>query len=190
MVMDAVQEPRFMRSAQRDEIESRLVALIPRLHRFAWTLTGAKTDADDITQEALERALQIQPSLATDVNLEAWLLRVARNIWYDQLRRRRVRAAGIDPVLIDNVHCPTPPSSSDHRIEAHEALSAILALGPGQREVAILVLVEGHTYQEAATILLAPVGTVMSRLSRARQSLALMLLGPEQDRSDPTVDGD
>lgn len=157
------------------DIDARIAAVIPRLHRFAWALTGSRTDADDITQAALERALAHKLSFTAETRLEAWVIRVARNLWLDQLRRRKVREAAIDPALLD-----TDAGDDAHRrLEAGEALRALRTLPQGQREVAALVLVEGYSYQEAADALQTPIGTIMSRLARARQALADLLLGPE-----------
>ena len=155
------------------DIDARIAAVIPRLHRFAWALTGSRTEADDITQAALERALAHKATFTADTRLEAWVIRVARNLWLDQLRRRKVREAAIDPDLLD----AAAGDDAHRRLEAGEALRALRTLPPGQREVAALVLVEGYSYQEAADALQAPIGTIMSRLARARQALADLLLG-------------
>ena len=160
------------------DIDARIAAVIPRLHRFAWALTGSQADADDITQAALERALAHRRSFTAETRLEAWVIRVARNLWLDQLRRRKVRDVAVDPALLGAV----AGDDAQRRLEASEALRALHALPPGQREVAALVLVEGYSYQEAADALQAPIGTVMSRLARARQALADLLLGPEMTR--------
>jgi RNA polymerase sigma-70 factor (ECF subfamily) len=162
--------------ARGEDIETRIAALIPRLHRFAWVLTGAQADADDITQAALERALIHKRSFTAETPLEAWVIRVARNIWLDQLRRRKVRDAPLDPAMMGAGH---QADGGDQRLEAGEALRAVQTLPPGQREIVTLVLVEGYTYQEAATALQVPIGTVMSRLARGRRALADLLLGPE-----------
>ncbi|MBL8770148.1 MAG: RNA polymerase sigma factor [Phenylobacterium sp.] len=165
----------------RDDIDARIAAVIPRLHRFAWALTGCQADADDLTQAALERALANKPKLAVQRSVEAWIIRVARNLWLDQLRRRRVRDVAVDPSLLASA----TEDAAHVRLEAEEALRALRALPPGQREVAALILVEGYSYQEAADALQAPIGTVMSRLSRARAALANLLLG----RGDAQVQG-
>jgi RNA polymerase sigma-70 factor, ECF subfamily len=155
-------------------MDARIAAVMPRLHRFAWALTGSRTDADDITQATLERALAHRQRFTAETRLEAWAIRVARNLWLDQLRRRRVREAAIDPALLAG-----PADDDAHqRLEVGEALRALRSLPPGQREVAALVLVEGYSYQEAADALQAPIGTIMSRLARARVALADLLLGP------------
>jgi len=160
------------------DIDARIAAVIPRLHRFAWALTGSQADADDITQAALERALSHKRSFTAETRLEAWVIRVARNLWLDQLRRRKVRDVAVDPALLGAVE----GDDAHRRLEAAEALRALSTLPPGQREVAALVLVEGYSYQEAADALQAPIGTVMSRLARARSALADLLLGPETTR--------
>lgn len=157
------------------DIDARIAAVIPRLHRFAWALTGAAADADDLTQAALERALANKRTFTAETKLEAWVIRVARNLWLDQLRRRKVRDVAVDPAMLgasrdDDAHL---------RLQAGEAIRAMGTLPPGQREVAALVLIEGYSYQEAADALQAPIGTIMSRLARARLALADLLLGSE-----------
>ena len=158
-----------------EDIETRIAALIPRLHRFAWSLTGSRAEADDLTQATLERALSHAKSFTAETPLEAWAIRVAKNLWLDQLRRKKVRDVAVDPDMLGAGATPGP----ERRLEAQEALAALQALPDGQREVAALVLVEGYSYQEAATALRTPIGTVMSRLARARRALADLLLGPQ-----------
>ena len=134
-------------------------------------------EADDVTQGALKKALIHQRELIGKP-VEAWLMRVAKNLWLDQIRRRRVRTQAIDPELWGNIHWLTPPADGEIRAQAREALKAFADLPAGQKEIAALVLVEGYSYQEAADVLQIPIGTVMSRLSRARLALAERLLGP------------
>jgi RNA polymerase sigma factor (sigma-70 family) len=160
-------------------IEARIEAAIPRLHRFAWSLTGDSADADDVTQAALERALINKAKFDRDTHIEAWLIRVARNIWLDQLRRQKVRTAGVDPEVYGRIHAIAGFSGAQERMEVGDAMRVFDELPSGQKEVAALVLIEGFSYQEAAAALEIPVGTVMSRLSRARTMLAERLLGPE-----------
>lgn len=163
----------------RTNIDRRIEAAIPRLHRFAWSLTGDRADADDVTQTALERALARRADFESDFPIEAWLLRVARNIWLDQLRRQKVRAAEIDSEVVGRFHAIAGFGDAHTRAESNEALAAFADLPPGQKEVAALVLVEGLSYAETAAALETPLGTVMSRLARARTALAARLLEPE-----------
>lgn len=162
-------------------LEQRLAAALPRLHRFAWSLSADRTDADDITQAAIERALTHRSQLGSEIHLEGWLMRVARNLWLDQLRRQKVRAGAVDPGLIGRFHALAAYSDPATRYEASGALAAFDDLPPGQKEVAALVLIEGFTYQDAAEALEIPMGTVMSRLARARVALAQRILGPEPE---------
>ncbi len=157
------------------DIDARIAAVIPRLHRFAWALTGAAADADDLTQAALERALAHRRNFTAETRLEAWIIRVARNLWLDQLRRKKVRDVAVDPSMLSAAR----DDDAHVRLEAGEAIRAMGTLPPGQREVAALVLIEGYSYQEAADALQAPIGTIMSRLARARLALAELLLGPD-----------
>lgn len=156
-----------------------LCELLPRLRRFARSLTGDPHDADDLVQVAIERALrragQWNPALA----LEGWLFGIVRNAWIDEVRSRqrgqRLFAAeeegervGISPV--------------DAQVAAMSVEAALARLPVEQREAIALVLVEGLSYKEAAAALDIPVGTLTSRLARGREALQ-GLLG--EDNEEP-----
>ena len=150
---------------------AQLVALLPRLRRFAHGLTRTADEGDDLVQAACERALERHEQWRPDTRLDSWLYRMIQTIWVDRLRSGQVRerfaeAAPVDATTIDGVRAA----------EASVTLAAVRrqieALPPEQRAVLLLVCVEGQTYREAAEILGTPVGTVMSRLARARAALS------------------
>ena len=153
-----------------------LVALIPRLRRFARGLTGTASDADDLVQAACERALARSQQWTPGTRLDSWVFRIVHTVWLDELRSRKVRAvdAAADPDAVIG-------DDGRARTEATLTLAAvrrfIAELPDEQRAVLLLVTVEGLAYKEAADSLGVPVGTVMSRLSRARAALAARMEG-------------
>jgi len=148
---------------------SDLAALLPRLRRFAMVLTGAVADADDLTQAALERALTRQRQFQVGTRLDSWVFRIAQNLWIDQARARKSRGPHAE---LDEAQDATKDEDMAGRIDIAKTISA---LPEDQRTVVGLVLVEGWSYQEAANMLGAPIGTVMSRLSRARERIKAAL---------------
>lgn len=156
-----------------------IVELLPRLRRFARALTGNASDADDLAQSAVERALVNHGSFKEGSRFDAWMFRITRNLWIDGLRRARVRGPVLDPEDMGGIAGDDGRETAEVRIAAKQAVEAMTALPEAQRDVAALVLVEGFSYQETADALAIPIGTVMSRLSRARQSLADALLGSD-----------
>lgn len=149
-----------------------LIELLPRLRRLARSLAGHAADADDLVQVALERALRHADQWRPDARLDAWAFAILRNAWLDELRSRTRRA---------NVFAPEAAGEhvGEATVERHsDALSvaaAMARLPAEQREVVALVLVEGLAYREASDVLGVPVGTVTSRLARARAALQELL---------------
>lgn len=150
------------------DVREELVALLPRLRRFAHGLTSHREDADDLVQEACERALTRIELWTPGTRLDSWMYRIIQNLWYDRLRSRRVRGETVDESLLEQ----QADEQAHHLPERRDALSEVSRrlqeLRPEHREVVMLVCVEEHSYKEAADILQVPVGTVMSRLARAR----------------------
>lgn len=152
-----------------DDARALIVAAWPRLFRFACALCGDRTEGEDLAQSAAERALRRLDRFRTGESMEAWLMHIARNLWRDQLRRRRVRGVVVPETALDFEAAQQP--LADERLVARDALSAFALLTPEQREVAAMILVQGGGYQETADALGVPIGTVMSRLARARRTL-------------------
>ncbi|HZD54156.1 MAG TPA: RNA polymerase sigma factor [Woeseiaceae bacterium] len=146
-----------------------LLELLPRLRRFALSLAGNPPDADDLLQSTVERVLE--RGLPAEAALLPWSIRVCRNIWIDEMRARKVRrAAGEDSVLADE-QIVWGESDVMATLTLREVQGALARLADEQRAVLELVAVEGHSYREAADLLETPIGTVMSRLARARAAL-------------------
>jgi RNA polymerase sigma-70 factor, ECF subfamily len=157
-------------------------AEIPRLRRFARYLTRDTDRADDLVQECLTRAVAKIDSWQPGTNLRAWLFVILRNCHVNEVRRGQRMAAfgesGVDYELV-----PTPASQEAH-VSLLEVRNAYLNLSEEHREVLLLVAIEGLQYEEAAGVLNVAVGTIRSRLSRARQALRAMLEEPEAARAD------
>lgn len=161
-----------------------LVEILPNLRRFALSLAGSLADADDLLQTTVERVLE--RGLPDDAELLPWTMKVCRNLWIDEIRARKVRqSAARDPVLSDE-QIVAGETELHGKLSLREVQAALAELPEEQRAVLELVAVEGYAYKEAAAALETPIGTVMSRLARARAALAKKLgtAGPDDGRRD------
>lgn len=163
-----------MQQRRDEKVERQIVALLPRLRRFAMSLTGNLTDADDLVQDTVERALKNIARWEPGTRLDSWMYRIAQNLFIDAARQRRRRKIVPDSDVDAELHIDGA-RAAEARLMLSEAVAAMQALPDEQRVVASLVLVEGFGYQEAADILNVPIGTVTSRLARARDALAARL---------------
>lgn len=148
-----------------------LVTLVPRLRRFALSLAGNQPDADDLVQAACEKALRNQAQFQPGTRMDSWMYRIVQTLWLDDRRRLRTRGVAVDPedvALGDDGKAASLPES---RIMLERTAAAMALLPGAQRTVLSLVAIEGLSYKEAAEVLEVPVGTVMSRLARARDAL-------------------
>jgi len=164
-----------------DDFQRELVELLPRMRRFARALTGAgQTDADDLVQTVVERALARRDQWRPGTSLRSWVFTMMRNAWIDEMRTRKRRGAvTVGPELMEAQPDPATPDLETRR-QAQGVREALASLPETQRAAVALVLVEGLSYAEAAEVLNVPVGTLTSRLVRGR--LALMeRLGEEMD---------
>ena len=154
------------------ELNAQLVALLPRLRRFARALARDVHDADDLVQLALERALGRAGQARADAPLSSWMFGILRNAWIDELRARGRRARLFAPAE------DAEQVGDDSRSAAAELLSvqeALARLPEEQRTAVALVLIEGLSYKEAAHVMQVPIGTLTSRLARGREALQKML---------------
>lgn len=158
-----------------------LVALVPKLRRFAYGLTGNMQDADDLVQGACEKALKNARQFVMGTRMDSWLYRIVQTLWLDSRRRQKVRGTAIDPEFVDLSDGGYSAALPEDRMMLEKVRAAMDLLPEGQREVLALVALEGLSYREAGETLDLPVGTIMSRLSRARATL-LPLLGLTQGR--------
>lgn len=170
----------------------RLEALRPRLHRLAYAWCHDAVLADDLVQDCLAKALVRSDQLRDEQALESWLFSILNNCWRDHLRARRefVDVAELDAAIFSDA--PGPEQNYASRQTTQRVRHAIASLPLGQRQVITLVDIEESTYAEVARILDVPVGTVMSRLSRARLALkqhfmADQAAGDQAIRSQMTI---
>jgi len=147
--------------------DSQLLEHIPRLRRYARALTGDVVRADDLVQDTLERAWRKQRLWRQGSNLRAWLFSVMHNVHVNQLRS----APHGDEVDYTSLELAASPGLDENPAAVRDILRGIAELPPEMRSVIMLVGVEQFSYAEAAKVLGVPLGTVMSRLSRARERL-------------------
>jgi len=149
-----------------------IVEFIPRLRRYARALAGDRTAADDLVQDTLERAWSKLHLYRRGTDLRAWLFTVMHNVYVNQRRAAR-------PVVSLEEEMPelAQPAREMDTLMLRDLDAAIRKLPPDQREVLLLVALEDMSYSEAAGALEIPIGTVMSRLARAREKLRAMLSG-------------
>lgn len=147
---------------------------IPRLRRYARALTGDRSRADDLVQDTLERALVKFHLWQPESDLRAWLFTIMHNVFVNQVRSS---LSGMTMALDDETVLPSMRATQSDRLEVRDLQQALLRVPEEQRKVLLLVGIEQMTYEEAAGVLGIPIGTVMSRLSRARERLRALLAG-------------
>jgi RNA polymerase sigma-70 factor (ECF subfamily) len=159
--------------ASADTIRTQIVSLLPRLRRFAVTLTGSIADGDDLVQDTVERALKSLHQWEPGTRLDSWMFRIAKNRFIDGRRSaKRSREVFLEPsseaeeVSIDGAR------AAQAHLALKDVTKAWLQLPTEQREALALVVVEGLSYRQAADILEIPIGTLTSRIGRARETLA------------------
>ena len=167
-------------TAETEEIGERIVALLPRLRRFARSLSRNQHDADDLAQMAIERALRNRDQFRDGANLAAWMFSIMKNAWIDDRRARGRRGEVALPEDSGEHPAVSPADTHTTLWSVSEAMSK---LPEDQRLAIALVLVEGMSYKEAAAVLEIPIGTLTSRLARGRTALAAAL--SDEEMGDP-----
>jgi RNA polymerase sigma-70 factor (ECF subfamily) len=160
-----------MADSQAD-VREQIAALLPRLRRFGRALARTREDADDLVQIAIEKALMRTEQWTPGTRLDSWLFRIMQNAWIDEVRARRRHDETFAPQE-EAEHAGV--ATGDAQIDALAVRKAVASLSDEHRAVVALVMVEGLAYQEAAQVLDIPVGTLTSRLARARERLQDML---------------
>ena len=151
------------------KLRDELVHWIPNLRAFALSLTQSAQHSDDLVQDTLVKALSNLDKFEMGTNLRAWLFTILRNSFYNEIRYKKYHQTAsldeVDPGAMDL------RATQEKYIEFQDVLKGLNRLVPEQREAIILIAAEGLSYDEAAAICKCPVGTVKSRLSRARRRL-------------------
>lgn len=158
-----------------DDFKERMIAFLPRLRRFTYALTGDFAQGDDLAQDACVRALTYRDQWQPGTKFESWMFRIAQNLWIDRKRTAKSRGIHYD---LDDVEEPAGVDGrdvTDQRLTLAAVTRAMQTLNEDQRALLALVCIDGASYKEAAETLNVPIGTVMSRLARARQALSARL---------------
>lgn len=177
----------FSPGAPTSSLEAFGLEYLDSLYRYALVLTRQRTEAEDLVQETYVRAIQAYSRLRKNSNVKGWLFTILRNQWLNELRRRRtgpelVEVDG-DNQVADGLHGNLPDAQTvlEGQEDAIRVRTAIGKLPLEFQEVLILREFEELSYQEIATVLNCPVGTVMSRLGRARAKLRTLLAGEKKE---------
>ncbi len=160
-----------------ETLRREIVELLPRLRRFGRTVTRHREDADDLVQIAVERALTRADQWQPGTRLDSWIFRIMQNAWIDEVRARQRRDLTFVPEELGE---QVGVSTTDAQIDAIAVRKAVSQLNEDQRSVVGLVLIEGLPYKEAAAVLDIPIGTLTSRLARAREALQAILSTAEE----------
>jgi RNA polymerase sigma factor (sigma-70 family) len=160
---------------QGDSFEDELAALLPRLRRFAHALSRNGSDADDLAQMTVERALRSRSQWQPGTKLDSWTYTIMRNAWIDTVRGRSRKEKSEAPAVEAESLGHDPSGAIEASIELKRVMAAMQRLPPEQREVVALILIEGFGYRETAELLGLPIGTVSSRLVRGRTALLAMV---------------
>ena len=159
-------------TASVEQIRGLIIAVLPRLRRFARVITRHPDDADDLVQLAIERALLRHAQWQQELRFESWMFGIVRNAWIDEVRQRKRRATVLAPE--EEGSNVADPGIADQS-ELLSLQRAMAALPEEQRLAVALVLIEGLSYKEAADALGIPQGTLTSRLARGRETLQAQL---------------
>jgi RNA polymerase sigma-70 factor (ECF subfamily) len=155
-----------------DSFSDDLIALLPNLRRFALSLCRRGDVADDLVQITAERAFAARDRFDPTTRLDAWLFRILRNAWIDHARRVTTQGVTVDIADAPDAAVVDGVRDIEAVLTLRKAEAAIADLPEDQREVMMLVCVDELSYREAAEVIGVPIGTVMSRLARARLAVA------------------
>jgi RNA polymerase sigma-70 factor (ECF subfamily) len=168
----------------RPDPKAEMLAAIPRLRAFALSLSGNPDRADDLVQQTLVNAWANMRSFQPGSNMPAWLYTILRNEFYSEFRKRRREVADPDGVMAARLSCC--PTQEGH-LEFQDFRKALFRLAPDHRESLLLVGASGISYEQAAKICHCAIGTMKSRVHRARGKLAALLTVPSGEKFGPDV---
>ena len=160
-----------------DQFKTDMIGLLPRLRRFAMTLARSAPDADDLVQDACAAALQKWHQYDPAQPLDRWMFRIIRNLWISEIRKRQVRQGQGQVPAEEATELQT--ADADDALAVKQVRGKVSALPAELSRPLMLVCAEGYSYMEVSELLEIPVGTVMSRIHRARK-LLVSLLGHEE----------
>jgi RNA polymerase sigma-70 factor, ECF subfamily len=154
-----------------------VIAILPRLRRFCMALAKGQDAGDDLCQATIERALSREDQFIPGTRLDSWMYRIAQNIHIDQIRRVKTRGVESDIDDAFSLSGDDGVQIVEGRSELAKAQAAMAALPDDQRVLLALVVFDGKSYREASEMLDIPMGTVMSRIARARRSIDIFVNG-------------
>jgi len=157
-------------TARKDDLHLAILDAAPHVRRFAFSLCRNATEADDLVQTTIERVLSKGVPEGTD--MKRWMFRLCRNLWIDGLRARAVRTDALPDLGLATAESVSAETEAADRLMLSRTEAAMEAMPTAYRDVLALVAVGGSSYKEASDLLEVPVGTIMSRLARARAMLA------------------
>ena len=157
------------------QIEKEIIALLPRLRRFALALTRSAAAADDLAQATLERAIANLDKWEPGTRLDSWIYRIAHNLFRNERRNKTARGAKLDGIAHETERTQDGERAAIARLEYSAVAAAIAELPGDQREALMLVAVEGLSYREAAEVTGTSVAAVTSRIARAREALRMVV---------------
>jgi RNA polymerase sigma-70 factor, ECF subfamily len=163
--------PKRQAEGNADDFREQMIAFLPRLSAFAHCLTRNADQRDDLVQETCVRALAHRDQWRPGTRLDSWMFRIAQNLWFDRKRAVKLRGEPVDIDSVGELVQSDGRALMEGRLALAEVLRGLDQLSPEHRVLIALVCVDGLTYIEAAEILGLPIGTVMSRLARARLAL-------------------
>ena len=171
-----------------DSFREEMVAFLPRLLAFALSLTGNADQRDDLVQETCARALAHRDKFEPGTRLDSWMFRIAQNLWFDRKRAKKSRGELVDIESASNLSNSDGRTVAESKLALAEVLRGLDRLSPEHRVLIALVCVDGLTYKEASEVLDLPVGTVMSRLARARLALHEAINGTVASKATTTLE--
>jgi RNA polymerase sigma-70 factor, ECF subfamily len=164
------------------DVKTELLCALPKLRAFAISMCGQsggrRERSDDLVQETMVRALANINSFEPGTNMAGWLYAILRNEFYSEYRKRRHEVQDEGGIFAAKLQSKPSQEGHMHFLELRDAMNQ---LGPEQREALILVAAAGHSYEDAATLTSCAIGTVKSRVNRARARLAVLLAAPTRD---------
>lgn len=171
---------------EQHQFREHMISVIPKLRAFALSLASKSDYADDLVQETLMKAWHHQTDFEPGTNMKAWLFTILRNEYFSQLRKRK-RKREVEDTDGELINQLSTPAGQESHLDMADLRQAMLQLPDDQREAIILVGASGFSYQEVAEITQVAVGTVKSRVNRARVRLAA-LLGMETNKINSAGD--
>lgn len=158
-------------TAGAKDLQAAIVAALPRLRRFCHALAGGAADGDDLMQSTVERALGHLGQFVPGTRVDSWMFRIAQNLNIDRARAVRRRGLAVPVEEAHGLQGEDGRQIVEGRSELAVALGALATVPDDQRAAFALVVIEGLSYREAADVLDVPIGTIMSRIARARTRL-------------------